>query len=61
MPTGAQNTADDAAALPPAEAATDADVPPLGQDVTDTWADAADETGTVKSTKQMPEPDSRGG
>jgi hypothetical protein len=61
MPTGAQNTAEDASAPPPAEAATDADVAPLGQDVTDTWADAADETGTVRSTKQMPEPDSRGG
>ena len=36
-------------------------LPPVGQDVTDTWAEAADETGTVRSTKQMPEPDSRGG
>ena len=61
MPNGAQNTSDDAPALPPAEAATDADVPPLGRDVADTWAEAADEIGTVKSTKQVPEPDSRGG
>jgi len=65
MATKAQNTAAAAPAPPkprePSSPATDADVPPLGQDVTDTWADAADETGTVRSTKQMPEPDSRGG
>jgi hypothetical protein len=65
MATKAQNTAAAAPAPPkprePSPPATDADVPPLGQDVTDTWADAADETGTVRSTKQMPEPDSRGG
>ena len=68
MTTEAQSTAGDASALPrqseplsPAKPETDADLPPVGQDVTDTWAEAADETGTVKSTKQMPEPDSRGG
>jgi hypothetical protein len=68
MSTETQSTADDASALPEpneplpvAEPETAADVPPIGQDVTDTWAEAADETGTVKSTKQMPEPDSRGG
>ena len=61
MPDGAQRSADDASAPPPSEVAADADLPPLGQDVTDSWAEAADETGTVRSTKQMPEPDSRGG
>ena len=66
MSTEAQNTADNASALPqPSKplppSATDTDVPPVGQDVPDTWAEAADETGTVRSTKQMPEPDSRGG
>jgi hypothetical protein len=68
MSTEAQNTAEDASALPKpseplpaAEPETGADLPPMGQDVIDTWAEAADETGTVRSTKQMPEPDSRGG
>jgi hypothetical protein len=68
MSTEAQNTAEDASALPkpnkplpPSEAKTDTDVPPVGQDVPDSWAEAADETGTVRSTRQMPEPDSRGG
>jgi hypothetical protein len=37
------------------------EVPPTGQVVTDTWAEAADATGTVKATKQIPEPDSFGG
>jgi hypothetical protein len=64
MSTEAQHTAADPTALPkpgkPSSPA-DADAPPLGQDVPDTWAEAADETGTVKSTRQMPEPDSRGG
>ena len=68
MSTEAQRPTEDASVLPrqseplpPAEPETATDVPPLGQDVTDTWAEAADETGTVKSTKQMPEPDSLGG
>jgi hypothetical protein len=68
MSTEAQGVPENASALPkpseplPAvEPEMDADLPPVGQDVTDTWAEAADETGTVKSTKQMPEPDSRGG
>ena len=68
MSNEAQRTAGDAPALPkqsepwpPAEPETDADLPSVGQDITDTWAEAADETGTVKSTKQMSEPDSRGG
>jgi len=46
---------------PDSEPEMAAEALPIGQDVTDTWAEAADETGTVKSTKQMPEPDSRGG
>ena len=68
MSTEAQRTAGDASMLPkpgeplpPPEPTAATDVPPMGQDVTDTWAEAADETGTVKSTRQMPEPDSRGG
>lgn len=68
MSNDAQDTAENASAppkpdgsSPAAEPKTGADIPPIGQDVTDTWAEAADETGTVKSTKQMPEPDSRGG
>jgi len=48
-------------AVPPSEPEMAAEALPIGQDVTDTWAEAADETGTVKSTKRMPEPDSRGG
>jgi hypothetical protein len=68
MSTEAQNAAEDASALPkpreplpPSRPDPEADAPPIGRDVTDTWAEAADETGTVRSTKQMPEPDSRGG
>jgi hypothetical protein len=68
MSTEAQRTTGDASALPKQSeplptpgSETAADVLPMGQDVTDTWAEAADETGTVKSTKQMPEPDSLGG
>ena len=68
MSAEAQNPAEDTSALPKpseplasSEADTAADVPPIGQDVTNTWAEAADESGTVRSTKQMPEPDSRGG
>ena len=68
MSTEAPGTAVDTSALPkpskpvsPAEPEMASDAPPIGQDVTDTWAEAADETGTVRSTKEMPEPDSRGG
>ena len=61
MSTEAQHTAQDAPPQPPAEAATEPDAPPIGQDVPDTWAEAADESGTVRSTRRMPEPDSRGG
>lgn len=32
-----------------------------GQATTDTLADAADEKGTVRATRRMPEPDSLGG
>lgn len=34
---------------------------PTGLATADTWADAADQTGTVKATRRMPEPDSLGG
>ena len=46
--------------LPAAPEAT-AEVPPTGQVITDTWAEAADASGTVKATRKMPEPDSLGG
>lgn len=36
-------------------------IPPTGLVVTDSWAEAADPTGTVRATRQMPEPDSLGG
>jgi len=35
--------------------------PPTGHVVTDAYAEAADPTGVVKATKQVPEPDSLGG
>ena len=35
--------------------------PAPGRAATDTLADAADEKGTVKATRRMPEPDSLGG
>jgi type IV secretory pathway TrbL component len=38
-----------------------AEASPTGLQVTDSWADAADQTGTVKAKRQMPEPDSLGG
>ena len=47
---------------PPADA--DEAKPPApasGHAATDTLADAADEKGTVKATRRMPEPDSLGG
>jgi hypothetical protein len=34
---------------------------PTGHVIADAYADAADPTGEVKSTKQVPEPDSLGG
>ena len=34
---------------------------PTGLQVTDTWADAADQTGMVTAERRMPEPDSLGG
>jgi len=34
---------------------------PTGLEVADSWAEAADQTGTVRATKQVPEPDSLGG
>jgi hypothetical protein len=47
---------------PPSDApeASDED-PPTGHVVTDAYAEAADPTGAVKATKQVPEPDSLGG
>jgi hypothetical protein len=35
--------------------------PPTGHVITDAYAEAADPTGAVKATKQVPEPDSLGG
>jgi hypothetical protein len=68
MSTEAQRPVEDASALPtqsepllPDKPDTATDVPLMGQGVIDTLAEATDETGTVKSTKQMPEPDSLGG
>jgi hypothetical protein len=68
MAIEAHTAAANASAVPQASKPTPTSEPemaaealPMGQDITDTWAEAADETGTVKSTKQMPEPDSRGG
>jgi hypothetical protein len=43
-----------------APAPSDADRP-TGHVVTDAYAEAADPTGAVKDTKQVPEPDSLGG
>ena len=34
---------------------------PIGLQVTDTWADAADRAGRVEAKRRMPEPDSLGG
>lgn len=34
---------------------------PTGLQVADSWAEAADPTGTVEATRRMPEPDSLGG
>jgi hypothetical protein len=45
---------------PTASMATDEE-PPTGHVVTDAYAEAADPTGAVKATKQVPEPDSLGG
>jgi uncharacterized damage-inducible protein DinB len=42
-------------------AASAANVLPTGRGTTDAYAEAADTTGAVKSTKQVPEPDSLGG
>jgi len=68
MPTDTQGTAGEPAPLPEPPgmqpspvSAPGAEAPPVGQVVTDTWAEAADPTGTVKATKDMPEPDSLGG
>jgi hypothetical protein len=68
MPTEAQRTTGDDGALPkrsePLSSAVPeatAEVPPTGHIVTDTWAEAADATGTVKADREMPEPDSLGG
>jgi hypothetical protein len=38
-----------------------AEASPTGLQVADSWAEAADPTGTVKARRQMPEPDSLGG
>jgi hypothetical protein len=47
---------------PPADVLTTSDEePPTGNVITDAYAEAADPTGAVKSTKQVPEPDSLGG
>src|SRR4051812_39511790 len=46
---------------PPPVSAAGAEAVPLGQVVTDTWAEAANPTGTVRATKDMSEPDSLGG
>jgi hypothetical protein len=35
--------------------------PPTGHPIVDAYAEAADPTGAVKDTKQVPEPDSLGG
>lgn len=45
----------------PATTEAAAEVPSARQVVADTWADAADASGTVKATREMPEPDSFGG
>jgi hypothetical protein len=34
---------------------------PAGLQVTDSWTEAADQTGKVETTRRMPEPDSLGG
>jgi hypothetical protein len=59
--------ADNVSPLPAAHS-TPTDVPmnsdeasPTGHIVTDAYAEAADQTGAVKDTKQVPEPDSLGG
>ncbi len=60
----ARGEAQQAPATPPAPAATGDEVPPApmtGHAAADTLADAADETGRVRSTRRMPEPDSLGG
>ena len=68
MSTEAQGAAGYNSALPrqsvpplPAAPEASAEVPPTGQVTTDTWAEAADATGTVKATRKLPEPDSLGG
>ncbi len=68
MSTEAQRPVGDDNTLPrrsepplPAAPEASAEVPPTGQVVTDTWAEAADASGTVKATRKMPEPDSLGG
>lgn len=38
-----------------------AEASPTGLQVADSWTEAADQTGTVKATRRMPEPDSLGG
>ena len=68
MSTEAQGAAGDNSALPrqsepplPAAPEASAEAPPTGQVIIDTWAEAADASGTVKATRKMPEPDSLGG
>jgi hypothetical protein len=46
----------------PIDVPMDSDEAPLTEHVvTDAYAEAADQTGAVKDTKQVPEPDSLGG
>jgi len=50
-----------AAANPPETHGQPEEFPPTGLTVTDTWAETADASGTVASSRTMPEPDSLGG
>ena len=68
MPTEAQEAAGNSGVVPqrsepplPTAPGATPEVPPAGHVVIDTWAEAADATGTVKATRKMPEPDSLGG
>lgn len=49
------------AAIRPGPAEASADAVPGDQRATAVWVEAADASGTLKATRDMPEPDSPGG
>jgi hypothetical protein len=62
VPAGGEAQQAPAAPSPPAAAGDEVPAAPMtGHAAADTLADAADETGRVRSTRRMPEPDSLGG